>query len=853
MNAIDPHLARTEKLLWSAVEIEDAIAAACNSVAPTWPLDRFIAVNPYWGMIDRSFLQVHAELMQLGGSSLFMPREFYREAFNHEQFSAQHVSAALAEIPSSRTLGESLIGLQAIDVPRSPCLLLSDCVDAHRDLRHEPAWSDTITHQLSQFCAAYFDDVQADWKPARVGDLFVAWREGLINDHSVAPLMHAPQIAQRARQLPATARAMIAFALQHFEIRADDAEKFLRVILLRISGWAAWCAYLRWQARLSNDNDEHIVDLLAMRLAWECLLDDSERGDGSAWQQWQNAWNNSDDDNEDGSDLAIYQRALEIAFQSALANVLTSTPLAASSCKKNGREISAQAIFCIDVRSEVFRRALEKVDPAISTHGFAGFFGLPISYAPIGTDAVRPQLPGLLASSLHVAETSGNQSRDDEIKRKRQQRLAASAAKQPFQRVPASAFTLVESLGIGYAVKLVQRSFPRATSATTCATACDHVGLSSSAARQLHPRLQMPLDAVQQRADLAEKILRAMSLGSDLARLVLLVGHGSQSANNPHAAGLDCGACCGQTGEVNARALAALLNEREVRCALRERCVSISEHTYFVAALHNTSTDDVQLFELEQLPATHKQDIACLQQSLVAAAAHTRAERAPQLGLAHLQHDVAALAAAIKKRANDWAQTRPEWGLVNNAAFIVAPRARTQQINLHGRAFLHDYDWRMDVDNSVLELIMTAPMIVTHWINMQYHASTVDNKRYGSGNKILHNVVGGHIGVFEGNGGDLRIGLPLQSLHDGERWMHTPLRLSVFIEAPCARIAAIIERHATVRHLVAGGWLHLFCIDPQNNEVRQCKIDRAGAVNFVLAFNESERNFAEMNAPFAHG
>ncbi|MFT3930112.1 MAG: DUF2309 domain-containing protein [Spongiibacteraceae bacterium] len=849
MNAINPHLLKTEQPMLSATDIEAAIAAACQSVAPTWPLDRFIAVNPYWGLIDRSFLQVHAELMCLGGSSLFMPREFYLQAFSHGQFSEQHIAAALAETrsaqtyteksyaakaPASETVDDLLIKLQAIDMPQQRLMLLSDCVDAHRDLRHEPAWADTITHQLSQFCAAYFDDAQADWKPARAGNLFAAWRDGLIHDHSVAPLMHAPHIASNARRLPTTARAMIAFALQHFEIRAADAEKFLRAILLRINGWAAWCAYLRWQARLHGADDEHIVDLLAMRLAWECLLDDGERGDGSVWQQWQHAFHHADFDHDAAHEISIYQRALEIAFQSALVNALAAVP-GQHAQKKNANDISAQAIFCIDVRSEVFRRALEQVDSTISTHGFAGFFGLPISYAPIGTDAMRPQLPGLLAPALHVTQTSGDSARDDKIKRKRQQRLAASGAKQPFQRVPASAFTLVESLGIGYAIKLVQRSFSRATSATTCATACDHVGLSNSAASQLNPRLQMPLDAVHQRADLAEKILRAMSLSSDLARIVLLVGHGSQSANNPHAAGLDCGACCGQTGEVNARALAALLNAREVRHALHERGVSIPEHTYFVAALHNTSTDEVRLFELEQLPATHIQDIARLQQSLAEAAARARAERAPQLGLAHLQNDAAALAVAIKKRTNDWAQTRPEWGLANNAAFIVAPRARTQHIDLHGRAFLHDYDWRADNDGSVLELIMTAPMIVTHWINMQYHASTVDNHRYGSGNKILHNVVGGHIGVFEGNGGDLRIGLPLQSLHDGERWMHTPLRLSVFIEAPAARIAAIIERHASVRHLVAGGWLHLFCIDAQSDEIRRCEIDRSGAVQFVKA------------------
>jgi uncharacterized protein YbcC (UPF0753/DUF2309 family) len=95
---------------------------------------------------------------------------------------------------------------------------------------------------------------------------------------------------------------------------------------------------------------------------------------------------------------------------------------------------------------------------------------------------------------------------------------------------------------------------------------------------------------------------------------------------------------------------------------------------------------------------------------------------------------------------------------------------------------------------------------------MQYYGSVVDNRTFGSGNKVLHNVVGGAIGVLEGNGGDLRVGLSRQSLHDGRRWVHEPLRLSVFIEAPASAMDAIIARHQPVRQLVENGWLHLFRI-----------------------------------------
>jgi len=179
------------------------------------------------------------------------------------------------------------------------------------------------------------------------------------------------------------------------------------------------------------------------------------------------------------------------------------------------------------------------------------------------------------------------------------------------------------------------------------------------------------------------------------------------------------------------------------------------------------------------------------------------------------------VAANVRRRGRDWSQVRPEWALANNAAFIAAPRGRTLDADLEGRTFLHEYQWQTDSGFQILELIMTAPMVVAIWINMQYYGSVVDNRHFGSGNKVLHNVVGGAIGVLEGNGGDLRVGLPMQSLHDGERWVHEPLRLSVFIEAPEAAIEEVIARHETVRQLVDYGWLHLFRISEDDRVFRR--------------------------------
>jgi uncharacterized protein YbcC (UPF0753/DUF2309 family) len=248
--------------------------------------------------------------------------------------------------------------------------------------------------------------------------------------------------------------------------------------------------------------------------------------------------------------------------------------------------------------------------------------------------------------------------------------------------------------------------------------------------------------------------------------------------------------------------LAMLLSDRAVRDLLGARGISIPENTRFIPALHDTTTDDVRC--LGELPV----EIASWLENAGSAA---RRERAGRLGLEARRDD--RLADRIRRRASDWSQVRPEWGLADNAAFIAAPRSRTRGRDLEGRAFLHDYDWTQDPGFAVLELIMTAPMIVANWINMQYNASTADNARYGSGNKVLHNVVGGNLGVFEGNGGDLRVGLPLQSLHDGRRWMHTNLRLNVYLEAPADAIADVYRNQEVVRQLVDNDWLFLFRLD----------------------------------------
>ena len=801
------------------------IAAACDRIAPTWPLDQFIAVNPYWGWRGSPVADAAATLGALAGTSLTMPRSWFRSEHAAGRLAIEHIDAFATSL-GDPTLAEAACAVlqQPIDQAQ-PVLHTMALATGVRDLGGPPqpgqTWADLVTHQISQHCAAHFDGWQGSWHPTQNVDLFSGWRAQLSASHGVKWRHGAGWARAQIASLPVQPEVTIAELLKALDIPAAGHESYLTALLLSVNGWAAWCAYRRWQARLVDADDDAIIGLLAIRITWEWLLrtDAEARDDGAdgtaVWTRWTHSWAHA----QDAVDaIAIEQRvdwilqgALEQAYQGTLISALTDADTAPS------QGPAVQAAFCIDVRSEVFRRALEATTPNVHTRGFAGFFGLPISYTPAGSALTRPQLPGLLAPAMNVTEATAPGAELDDMTNERAATLGNRRAWSLFRSAPSSVFSFVESMGLLYGPKLVKDSLAH----TEAPAKWENDGLSAESAARLRPHMSIADGDPAAAAGIAKRVLNAMGLTDGFAPLVLICGHGSQTANNPHAAGLDCGACGGQTGEVNARALADLLNSSAVRGHLAAMDVVVPATTWFVPALHNTTTDEVQLFDTDLLPEGTSAQLRQLQQWLTNAGDRARAERAASLDLGEYAEHSELLKQAVLERANDWSQVRPEWGLAGNAAFIVAPRARTRHMNLGGRSFLHDYDWQLDNDLSVLTLIMTAPMVVTNWINMQYHASTVDNRRYGSGNKVLHNVVGGRLGVFEGNGGDLRLGLAMQSLHDGHSLRHPPLRLSVFVEAPRAGIDSIISQHAVVHDLVANSWLHLLRIEPTTGEVEQ--------------------------------
>lgn len=808
-----------EPIASQSEHVESAARAACDRIAPLWPLKNFVAVNPFFGLADKSFGEASRWLDRVARADMLMPLSFYAEKWMSGAITDEDVAAALAtsaKIPGVTAVEDARNALEA-PAPRAERAVvatIAETLDRLADGDRETSRTAFMIEHISKWCAAYFDEGQAAWKsPWRDMTPYAAWRAAMAYDRDPEAI-GLKGFRHTIGALPTNAMQAIADVLERLGIPKRAHEDYLSRALFDIQGWAAYARYRTWDNALYGRADDTLIELLAIRVAWGYALFE-ERCDPvfrTAWASAMAATRDLPQDLETAGpdDLALrilLQEAYDHAAQRRLFKRLS---VKSQSCVKVRPD--AQAAFCIDVRSEVFRRALEAEARGVETIGFAGFFGFPIEYVPIGRERGRAQCPVLLKPSVIVCEALKGASPEEEgrILALRLMRRRAAKAWKAFKLSAVSSFTFVETIGLSFVAKILGDAF----GLTRPAPDPNRDGLDPKIVSRLGPSLAPRIIdgratglSGEARVGMAEAVLRAMSMTQTFARLVLLVGHGSTSVNNPHASGLDCGACGGHTGEANARVAAAILNDIDVRQGLAERAIHIPADTVFLGALHDTTTDQVTIFDADDAPASHRAELQRLRHQLTRAGARARLERAGLLGVA----PNSGAHRALEARSRDWSQVRPEWGLAGNMAFIAAPRRRTEGASLDGRAFLHNYDWRLDEGFVTLELIMTAPMVVASWINLQYYASSVNNRVFGSGNKTLHNVVGA-LGVLEGNSGDLRPGLPWQSVHDGTRLIHEPLRLSVFIEAPIDAINAVIAKHQIVRRLVENKWLHLFAI-----------------------------------------
>jgi uncharacterized protein YbcC (UPF0753/DUF2309 family) len=325
-----------------------------------------------------------------------------------------------------------------------------------------------------------------------------------------------------------------------------------------------------------------------------------------------------------------------------------------------------------------------------------------------------------------------------------------------------------------------------------------------------HNRLGFSLE---EQVDRLEAFLRNIGLVDGFSRLPIIVGHGSSSENNPHRAAYDCGACSGRHSGPNARILAAIGNRPAVRERLREKNIDIPGDTWFIGAFHNTCNEQVDWFDLDQVPTTHRQELSGIRNDIAEACHHSAQERCRKFFSAPKHPDRKKALAHIEGRSWDFSQARPELGHATNAWAVIGRRSITQGAFFDRRVFLISYDPTTDPSGEIIERLLLANGPVGAGISLEYYFSTVDNEAYGCGTKILHNITG-LFGVMEGASSDLRTGLPRQMIE-----IHEAMRLQVVVEAKTELLTEIYMRQPPLQELVGNGWLLLSAKDPDSDRI----------------------------------
>lgn len=478
---------------------------------------------------------------------------------------------------------------------------------------------------------------------------------------------------------------------------------------------------------------------------------------------------------------------------------------------------SFQAVFCIDDREESLRRHLEELRPDVHTYGYAGFFGIAMAYQGLEDIRPRPLCPVAVRPSHYVTERARDESEAVAFasKRRRQGRMTHSIGLG--SKMLTRGGLLSTLVGLIAMIPLIGRSlFPRRTErlahwAVHRAAPVPSTRLCLEATGATRPDGLSMGYTVDEMADIVENVLTTMGAGDDLCALVLVVGHGSSSLNNPHEAAHDCGATGGGRGGPNARAFAQMANDARVRENLRARRFFVPDSTWFLGTYHNTCDDSMTYYDEDLLPPHLQGALEDIKAAMSEACRLDAHERCRRFESAPLDLEPPSALVHVESHAYDLAQPRPEYGHATNAVCIVGRRHRTRGLFLDRRAFLVSYDPTQDPTGAILAALLRSVGPVGAGINLEYYFSFVDPTGYGCGTKLPHNIVG-LIGVMDGHASDLRTGLPWQMVE-----IHEPVRLLTVVEATTEMLEHVLAQEAGLASLVSNEWIQLVAWDPSSD------------------------------------
>lgn len=491
---------------------------------------------------------------------------------------------------------------------------------------------------------------------------------------------------------------------------------------------------------------------------------------------------------------------------------------------------TVQWICCIDDREESIRRHLEEIDPTVETFGAAGFFGVAMYYRGAGDAHYVPLCPIVIRPNHYVRETVPKSLLDMHQRRGKIRRLIGQVTHQVHSnsRSFATGAILSGLMGPLATIPMVVRVlFPRFTG-----------GLRKRVIRWVQPPRTTQIErertapdpgpedqhvgfTLEEMTNIVQRLLEEIGLVRNFSRLIVVCGHGSSSLNNPHESAYNCGACGGSRGGPNARTFVQMANDPRVRSLLAERGFAIPAETYFLGAYHDTCRDSVEYYDLEDLPASHREDLASIRETVYEARRRNAHERCRRFYSAPLGISEADALRHVESRAEDLAQVRPEFNHATNALCIVGRRERTLGLFLDRRAFLVSYNSKIDGPTTpILARILQAVIPVCSGINLEYYFSTVDPVGWGCGSKLPHNITS-LVGVMEGAASDLRPGLSQQMVE-----IHEPVRLLFIIEATAETMLRLMDEQPLMGRLCRNGWIRLAVLDPDSPAIQYFHGDR---------------------------
>lgn len=747
--------------------IKQAIEQATKKLPIYWPLQSFIASNPLWDLHEHTFQNATNLIKNFTPLMGVMPFDFYSNHYEQGTILKQDIAEAINDYNKNNPA--LISNVEA--VLEWLCSKESDETGVN-DQCGQGA-NNSIKTEVLQFLMLYFDSEQSLLVASKEDGLYHCWRQ-LIARHD--NILNNIIIKISDANFGAIEKLFYSLGVDEAEY-----ENHLSSLYFQVLGWSSLIKWL--EQRPDNPFIKFKASLIDLALIWLCY----EKKYGLQCKY--NSLNKNISAYQNYRYGLIWQRAYEYSYERNLLEKLTCATKSDSTQANNS--ILGQAIFCIDTRSEGIRRHLETIGN-YDTYGFAGFFSFVFEHAQQTCDTLQcPALfsPEVRLQAENVISTWQTQSTHylDSLKKTKESFLAS--------------FVFVEITGIYYALTMILKSlFPgffkklKKFFSLDRQTKIENPAISAGQVKEA-----FSLDA---KIINSANFLKTIGLTKHFSPLILICGHGAETDNNPYQASFDCGACGGNAGYLNAIVVCHILNDPDVRNGLLAYDIHIPKTTYFIAGFHNTTRDYIMLHE-QDIPSKYTNRLARFKNDLRSAANYLRAERQQNLPGKFTPDN----------RSMHWAELIPEMGLINNATLIIGPRQLTQKISLDRRAFLHSYDPHNDPDGQLLTAILYGPLIVAHWINAQYYFSTTDPDIYGSGNKMLHNVIS-NIGVIEGNLSDLKWGLPWQSIAFRDTILHEPLRLLVVIYASKTLVKKLLSKNPDINALFIGQWAHLKIIEP---------------------------------------